>query len=116
MFAETKVGMRSESLSPEALGRRSGNERYRFSKVGNWAHGVEYARRHREDGVVSVPLNPGNLQSDLYREQGLTIKVASKLMMYPPLNGAYTELFAGLSPEITIEKTGCWGESPVDLL
>lgn len=85
-------------------------QQYWYSKVGNWAHAVEYARRHRDDGIFSVLLNPGNLQSDLYRDSGLFVKLASKLIMYPPLNGAYTELFAGLSPEITVEKTGCWGE------
>lgn len=106
IFAQKNVGIvpgRVETLA-------TGNERYWESKVGNWAHGVEYARRHRDDGVVSVPLNPGNLQSDLYRDQGLAIKIAAKLMMYPPVSGAYTELFAGLSPEVTIENTGCWGK------
>ncbi|KAJ4392137.1 short-chain alcohol dehydrogenase [Gnomoniopsis smithogilvyi] len=106
LFAEKNVGIRPETLSPENLKAKSGNERYWLSKVGNWAHGAEYARRHR--GVVSVPLNPGNLQSDLYRDQGLVLKIATKLIMYPPVNGAYTELYGGLSPEITVEKSGCW--------
>lgn len=109
IFAEKNVGVRPETLSPGNLKAKSGNERYWLSKVGNWAHGAEYARRH--PGVVSVPLNPGNLQSDLYRDQGIAFKVATKLVMYSPVNGAYTELFAGLSPEITVEKSGCWGKS-----
>lgn len=117
IFAEDKVGVRPEAVSPpSALASRSGSYRYWLSKVGNWAHGVEYARRHRGDGIISVPLNPGNLQSDLYRDSGLAVKLASKLMMYPPVYGAYAELFAGLSPEITIEKTGCWGELPYPTL
>lgn len=114
IFAEDKIGLRPETVSPPtALAAHSGMQRYWYSKVGNWAHAVEYAQRHRDDGIVSVPLNPGNLQSDLYRDSGLAVKLASKLIMYPPLNGAYTELFAGLSPEITVEKTGCWGKFPL---
>jgi hypothetical protein len=31
-------------------------------------------------------------------------------MGHPPIDGAYTELYAGLSSDITIEKTGSLGE------
>ncbi|KAI1289058.1 short-chain dehydrogenase [Xylaria venustula] len=83
--------------------------KYSISKVGNWLHGVEYARRHRSDGIISIPLNPGNLTSDLYRDNtSMGIAVATTLMTYPPVNGAYTQLYAGLSPDITIDKTGSW--------
>ncbi|RYP45874.1 hypothetical protein DL768_007831 [Monosporascus sp. mg162] len=108
MFAQKNIGATADMMQTDALAKKSGNERYWFSKVGNWAHGAEYALRHKADGVISVPVNPGNLQSDLYRDQGLGMRIATKVMMYPPVNGAYTELFAGLSPDITIEKTGCW--------
>ncbi|KAM0247231.1 hypothetical protein ACHAQJ_009939 [Trichoderma viride] len=106
MFAKKDIGIEPEAFDrPE---KRSSMERYGLSKVGNWAHGVEYARRHQAEGVVSVPLNPGNFDSDLYREHGTGMKILTKPMKYPPVKGAYTELFAGLSPEITIEKTGTW--------
>lgn len=29
-------------------------------------------------------------------------------MSYAPIYGAYTELFAGLSPKVTMEKNGAW--------
>ena len=32
-------------------------------------------------------------------------------MLYQPIYGAYTELFAGLSPDVTEEKTGAWSKS-----
>jgi retinol dehydrogenase-12 len=83
--------------------------RYGLSKAGNWLQGVEFAKRYKADGVVSVALNPGNLASELYREQGAMFMIATKLIMYPSINGAYTELFAGISPEVTLEKTGSWG-------
>ncbi|KAJ4168803.1 short-chain alcohol dehydrogenase [Fusarium falciforme] len=83
--------------------------KYAISKVGNYLHGVEYAKKHRSDGVVSIPLNPGNLQSDLYRDRtSLLFKFMIRYMMYPPIMGAYTELYAGLSPDITMDKTGSW--------
>ena len=97
-------------MKTEALAQKSGSERYWISKVGNWAHGVEYALREQANGVISVPMNPGNLQSELYRGQGLFMRCFVKLLMYPPVNGAYTELFAGLSPDITLSNTGCWGK------
>lgn len=111
MFAEERVGVRPETLSPATQEPRGGVQRYWYSKIANWAHATEYARRHQADGVVSVPLNPGNLQSDLYRDQGFLFRIAERLLMYPPRNGAYTELFAGLSPEVKMSNTGCWGQS-----
>jgi hypothetical protein len=36
----------------------------------------------------------------------------TKMISYEPICGAYTELFAGLSPEITIEQSGAWSMIP----
>lgn len=87
--------------------------RYGLSKAGNWCQGVEFAKRYKVDGVISIPLNPGNLASELYRDQGAFFKLITKLILYPSINGAYTELFAGLSPKITIEETGAWGKCSI---
>ena len=84
-------------------------ERYGISKAGNWLHGVEYAKRVKEDGVVSISCNPGHLRSDLYRDGGTVFKaILNVVALYPPIFGAYTELYSGLSPDITMEKTGEW--------
>lgn len=85
---------------------------YALSKSGNYLHGVEYAKRYTaSEGIVSVPLNPGNLNSDLWRTQGwLVAKMLKAFVLHPPVRGAYTELFAGLSPDVTLEKSGEWGE------
>ncbi|KAI8632519.1 short-chain dehydrogenase [Xylariaceae sp. FL1651] len=83
--------------------------KYGMSKVGNWLHGVEYAKRHKADGIISIPLNPGNLTSDLYRDnKNMGISVIVNFLGYPPIEGAYTELYAGLSPDITLKNTGSW--------
>ncbi|KAI0485638.1 NAD(P)-binding protein [Xylaria cf. heliscus] len=88
---------------------------YGLSKLGGYYYGAEYAARHKKDGVVSVSLNPGNLDSDFWREQGaLTTCVLRKTLLHPPKMGAYTVLFAGLSPEVTLDKSGQfiapWGQ------
>jgi retinol dehydrogenase 12 len=83
--------------------------KYGISKTGNYLQGVEYAKRHRADGIVSVPLNPGNLRSELYRDQPRVFKLATELLMHPPAMGANTELFAGFSPELSLENSGAWG-------
>ncbi|KAI0403678.1 hypothetical protein F4802DRAFT_570617, partial [Xylaria palmicola] len=83
--------------------------KYCISKAGNFLQGGEFARRHKDDGILSVTLNPGNLDSELWRNQPYLIKKLLKLLvLHPPINGAYTELFAGLSPELTMEKSGAW--------
>lgn len=33
-----------------------------------------------------------------------------KYFLYAPVYGAYTELFAGLSPDVTPEKSGAYGK------
>lgn len=88
-------------------------ERYGLSKSGAWALGVEFGRRHEADGIVSVQINPGNVSSDLAREQSAVLKVIASLVCYPVINGAYTELYAAFSPQITIESfqgSGQWGK------
>lgn len=74
-------------------------ERYGLAKVGVWAYGVELSKRF--SSVLGVPLNPGNLRTDLFSQQGILFRLQVLLMHYHPVNGAYTQLFAGLSPEVT---------------
>ncbi|KAJ4288087.1 short-chain alcohol dehydrogenase [Kalmusia sp. IMI 367209] len=52
--------------------------------------------------------NPGNLVTDLTRHASWIQKLSLKPLLYPVKFGAYTELFAGWSPEITKEKSGCY--------
>ncbi|KAG6353550.1 hypothetical protein INS49_005512 [Diaporthe citri] len=83
--------------------------KYAISKVGNYLHSVEVARRHgaESDGVVSVALNPGNLNTELTRNRSwLETKFLRTFILYPPIYGAYTELFAGFSAHLTVEALG----------
>jgi retinol dehydrogenase 12 len=62
-------------------------------------------------------INPGNLETDLYRTvddqrgfQRFGLQTFTRWMLYPTINGAYTELFAGLSDEVTMDRTGAWSK------
>jgi retinol dehydrogenase-12 len=53
-------------------------------------------------------LNPGNLASDLQRHLNKVETFVVARITHPPVNGAYTELFAGLSPEAAALKPNEW--------
>ncbi|KIW31665.1 uncharacterized protein PV07_03277 [Cladophialophora immunda] len=81
---------------------------YGVSKAGNALYALQFANLYRRDGVIAVSGNPGNLHSDLPRHVPRWGQILMRPLQYDPLYGAYTELFGGLSPEITLEKTGAW--------
>jgi NAD(P)-dependent dehydrogenase (short-subunit alcohol dehydrogenase family) len=109
----------AEAVSPknfvsslDRIESKSIMEQYGTSKLGNFLQAIEYAARHKKDGVVSVALNPGNLETEFLNEQNGTFFswFAHTALMYPAIYGAYTILFAGLSREVTLEKTGAYGK------
>ncbi|CZT10000.1 related to Oxidoreductase, short-chain dehydrogenase [Rhynchosporium agropyri] len=86
---------------------QSAMHKYGVSKAGNLYHAKEFAKIYGGDGIVSVALNPGNLKTELGRYnpgQNLILKY----ILHTPIHGAYTELFAGLSPDVTSEHNGAW--------
>ncbi len=85
--------------------------KYFSSKLGNYLHGAEFAHRYKADGVVSASVNPGALDSELWREQFSPVRSLMRAtLLHPSLYGAYTCLFAGFSPEITLENSGTFGQ------
>lgn len=93
---------------------QSGFNKYCTSKIGNYFHATEFAARHKEDGVISVSINPGNLDSDFWRTQGRIMTwILRHTVLYPPIYGAYTNLFAAFSPDVTMEKTGSFSKHPL---
>ncbi|KIH92657.1 hypothetical protein SPBR_03038 [Sporothrix brasiliensis 5110] len=83
-------------------------DRYAISKTGVWALGVEYARRHRQDNIVSLPVNPGNLKTELARDMGAVFRFIVSPLCYPPVLGASTLVFASTSSEVTLKESGGW--------
>ncbi|KAK4506038.1 hypothetical protein PRZ48_004003 [Zasmidium cellare] len=57
--------------------------------------------------IVSVPFNPGNLHSELQRNQSWWLWYVTQLLAHPTKMGAYTELWAGWADE---EMRGSWCE------
>ncbi|KAF2003214.1 NAD(P)-binding protein [Amniculicola lignicola CBS 123094] len=86
----------------------NGEACYGQSKAANVMLGVEAGRRWGGEGILSVSFNPGNLASELDRHLGWFQILLVKTMRHPVYLGAYTELFAGWSPEITPEKNGSY--------
>ncbi|KAH8892089.1 NAD(P)-binding protein [Thozetella sp. PMI_491] len=82
--------------------------KYAASKAGMALLSQEFARRHKEDGVVSVAMNPGNLKTDLRRFLSWPVATVFGWISWDPVYGAYTELFAGFSDSITLADSGCW--------
>ncbi|KAH6968155.1 short-chain dehydrogenase [Fusarium avenaceum] len=79
---------------------------YGQSKYGNMLLAEEFSKRYGKDGIVSASFNPGNLQTELQRHMSSIGKMMMSSMLHPPIYGAYTELYAGWSYEITLEHNG----------
>jgi retinol dehydrogenase-12 len=117
----------AEGLSPKGgvdmqnldyKSEKAGMTKYGVSKAGNYLQAMEFGKKFGREGILSVPLNPGNLDSELYRSQGGIVRwVLMRLVLYPPVFGAYTLLFAGLSGEVGKMGEGEWGKfSPFGLM
>ncbi|KAK6583361.1 hypothetical protein PZA11_004437 [Diplocarpon coronariae] len=84
--------------------------KYGVSKAGNIYHSKEYARRYGKDGIISVSLDPGFLKTDLYKNLPWWQGGVVNMMLHEPIYGAYTELYAGLSTDITTGNNGSFVE------
>ena len=88
---------------------------YAATKAGNWFLAAEWARRYGkgDEAMISVTQNPGNLQTNMFKGTPKLWMFFLNWILHPPKMGAYTELYAGLSPDITLQKNGCfilpWG-------
>lgn len=82
---------------------------YGQSKVGNLFLATESARRYTgSSGVLHVCWNPGNLRSELQRHLNVVNKAIASAISWPAVFGAYTELYAGWSQEITPALSGSY--------
>jgi retinol dehydrogenase-12 len=82
---------------------------YGQSKAGNTLLAAEFANRYGIDGIISVSWNPGNLKTDLTRHMNSAVtSVVNAVFTYPAVYGAYTELWAACSPELTMSNNGAY--------
>ncbi|KIW66226.1 hypothetical protein PV04_08426 [Phialophora macrospora] len=83
---------------------------YGTSKAANYFFATEFGKRlGQRDGVLHTCYNPGNLASELQRHTSsqypaVALWLLHKLLLYPAIFGAYTEIYSGLSPNLTLEK------------
>jgi NAD(P)-dependent dehydrogenase (short-subunit alcohol dehydrogenase family) len=84
---------------------------YVNSKTGNFLLAAELARRQTARScstpVVSVSLNPGAASTNLFRHAP-SLKYLAWPLLHSPERAALTQLYAGLSGDITLEKNGCY--------
>jgi len=71
---------------------------YGQSKLGNILFSNELARRYGGEGIVSISLHPGAIDTDLGRYASGLIQRLGRLVTYPVTQGAITSLYAGTAP------------------
>ncbi|KAI0965999.1 NAD(P)-binding protein [Xylaria arbuscula] len=77
---------------------------YAVSKAGTWMLTREYGRRYAKDGILSLTVNPGNVKAGSYAGTPWPIMaILNATMLHETTYGAYTELYAGLSPDLKPE-------------
>ena len=81
-------------------------QNYAASKAGNWMLATEWARHFGDEGILSLTQNPGNLSSNIWRDTPWWVQFLVSPLLYKPIYGAYTEAWAGLSPDITMADAG----------
>ncbi|KAL2785354.1 hypothetical protein BJX66DRAFT_315054 [Aspergillus keveii] len=90
--------------------------KYRRSKAGNILQAVAFAERAKDDGIASVTLDPGVAMTNLQRTMPGWLQVIVRLMAQKPEIGAYTQLYAGLQPDLDVHKPGSWVVPPGKLV
>ncbi|PQE19176.1 short-chain dehydrogenase protein [Rutstroemia sp. NJR-2017a BBW] len=80
---------------------------YVNSKTGNWFLAKEFANELNDDGILSVVQNPGNLKTNLLRNAKWMMYAVYPLL-YEARMGALTELWAGLSSDLTMDHNGAY--------
>ncbi|KAH7017570.1 short-chain dehydrogenase [Ilyonectria destructans] len=81
--------------------------RYCISKAGEYFLSGKFNRILKDHGVLSVYLDPGNIKTDLQRTFSTEVSWIGSfilnMFLHRAIQGAYTELFAGLSPDLNLE-------------
>ncbi|KAJ9133447.1 NAD(P)-binding protein [Pleurostoma richardsiae] len=84
-----------------------GMDNYMESKVGDVWLARKWAEKLGDKGVINVSVNPGLMRTELQRNNKL-MQTMMGILMKPAKYGAFSELFAGLSPQITADKNGTY--------
>ena len=93
----------AELSSPKATNQ---DKKYAMTKVGNWFLAAEFARENASAGIISIAQNPGNLRTGIWRYTNKWLVWFMTPLLHEASFGAYTALWAGLSPEVTAAHNG----------
>ncbi|KAK0119645.1 hypothetical protein ONS95_011083 [Cadophora gregata] len=110
-------GLSLTELVPGSFSK-SLDRNYAASKAGCWMLAVELDKRARKEGLLCVCQSPGTLNTKGWDRAPWMVKLIMKPFMHEPKMGAYTGLWAGLSPEVRLEDGGRiglpWGRWDTD--
>ncbi|KIJ18178.1 hypothetical protein PAXINDRAFT_9260 [Paxillus involutus ATCC 200175] len=91
-FDTFKDGPKRRAINPYRL--------YGQSKTGNIVFSAELHRRYRDQGIISISLNPGGIKTELQRHRSaLAQRLNSMILLWDISYGPLTQLYAGTSPE-----------------
>ncbi|KAF2228482.1 putative steroid dehydrogenase [Viridothelium virens] len=79
---------------------------YVNSKIGNWFLASSLATQVGPEGILSVTVNPGNLETGLLRHIPRIVGIVTAPLLYDAKMGAYTELWAGFTGDLQIDDGG----------
>ncbi|CCD25006.1 uncharacterized protein NDAI_0E01900 [Naumovozyma dairenensis CBS 421] len=92
--------------------RPSANTLYGQSKAANIFQAKAWASKNKEKvdeiGCVSVSCYPGNLKTDLQRDWNGWLRILRRSLFWDGIYGAYSELYAALSPKLTTKDQGAY--------
>lgn len=80
--------------------------KYAASKAENWLLASEWAQNYGGDSIVSLTQNPGSLSMHIWRHTSRLVRLFVSPLLCESKIGAYTEAWAGLSPDVKLEDTG----------
>ncbi|KAK9472870.1 uncharacterized protein V1510DRAFT_364815 [Dipodascopsis tothii] len=107
MFTDVRGGINWDDLAYERAAWAPLAVLYCQSKAMNIYQAHMWAKKHDADdaGVISLAVHPGNLRTSLDRHITSVYSFGfHNLCFHPPKHGAYTELYALLSPTLTPER------------
>lgn len=96
-------------LSEQEPGKHNQDKAYNYSasKAGNWFLASELDKRTaRKAGIASVAVNPGNIRTKVWDNVPFLVRTLLSPFIHGPEKGAYTYLWAGLSPAVKVEDGG----------
>ena len=79
---------------------------YSSSKAGDWLLASEFHKRNVKDSIMSVANSPGTLKTKGWDKASKPLMMLMSLFMYEPIMGAYTQLWCGLSEDVTLADGG----------